>query len=228
MIKVTTWFKRTPGMALDDFRRYWRQEHPKAVLQLPGLRKYVQNHVVDLHYRGVADGGSEPIADGVAETWWDDREALSAHRGTPELDALMVDEGHFIDPDHRDQFLSTEVVINPLGIPVNGIKQIVLVKRKDGMAVADALDHWQRVHGPLALRAPGIGRYVQSHALPHQYTEGRPEPTFDGATAVWFDDADSARRAGASPEMAEVVADQPLFLDPSSIVLLNVAEHHII
>ncbi|MEL7209249.1 MAG: EthD family reductase, partial [Actinomycetota bacterium] len=188
MIKVTTWFKRTPGMALDDFRRYWREEHPKAVLQLPGLRKYVQNHVTDHHYRDGA--ANEPLADGVAETWWDDRDALAAHRGTEALDALLEDEGHFIDPDHRDQFVAQEVVINPLGIPVDGLKQIIFVKRRSGMAIDDALRHWQEVHGPLALQAPGLGRYVQSHTLAHQYRDGRPEPTYDGATSVWFADAD--------------------------------------
>jgi uncharacterized protein (TIGR02118 family) len=229
MIKVITWFKRTPGMELDDFRRYWREEHPKAVLQLPGLRKYVQNHLTDNNYRTASEGGAEPIADGVAETWWDDREALAAHRGTTALDELMVDEDRFIDPDRRDQFVAEEVVINPLGIPVGGgLKQVVLVKRKAGMAMPEAMAHWRDVHGPLAVKAEGIGRYVQSHAMAHQYREGRPEPTYDGLTAVWFADSEAARSAGGSSEMQEVVADQPLFLDEHSIVMLNVAEHHII
>ena len=51
MIKVITWFRRKPGMSVDEFQSYWRNEHPKAVLQLPGLRKYVQNHVVGVAIR---------------------------------------------------------------------------------------------------------------------------------------------------------------------------------
>lgn len=229
MIKVITWFKRTPGMELHDFRRYWREEHPNAVLQLPGLRKYVQNHLTDNNYRSASGAAIEPIADGVAETWWDDREALAAHRGTVALDELMVDESHFIDPDRRDQFVAEEVVINPLGIPVGGgLKQLVLVKRKAGMAMPEAMAYWRDVHGPLAVRAPGLGRYVQNHAMGHQYREGRPEPTYDGLTAVWFADREAARSGGKSPEMREVVADQPLFLSGQSIVMMNVAEHHIV
>lgn len=223
MIKVLTWFKRTPGMELGDFRRYWREEHPKAVLQLPGLRKYVQNHVSDLVYRR-----GEPIADGVAETWWDDRDALGAHRDTAALEALMIDEAAFIDPNRRDQVLVEEVPIHNVGIPANGLKQVIFVKRKAGMDVADAMSHWRDVHGPLALKAPGLGRYVQNHPLAHQYREGRPEPTYDGATMSWFADVDAARTAGASPEMQAVIDDQPLFLDDSNILFLTCDEHHII
>lgn len=223
MIKVITWFKRTPGMELADFRRYWREEHPKAVLQLPGLRKYVQNHVVDNAYR---DG--EPMADGVAETWWDDLDTIRAHQGTEALAALMVDEDAFIDPDRRDQIVVEEVSIRPVGIPVGGLKQVIFVKRRADMAMSDAMAYWRDVHGPLALAAPGIGRYVQNHCLSHRYKEGRPEPTFDGASMVWFADTAAARAAAGSEEMKAVVADQPAFLDDSSILMLTVDEHHII
>ena len=223
MIKVVTWFKRRPGMELADFRHYWRTEHPKAVLQLPGLRKYVQNNVVDRSYRS-----GEPLADGVAETWWDDRAALAAHRDSQALADLMVDEEAFIDPSRRDQFVAEEVVINPLGIPVGGIKQVVLLKRREDLSPSQAMDHWREVHGPLAIKAPGMGRYVQNHCLAHQYRDGRPEPTYDGATMVWFADIDAARSAGESTEMRAVVDDQLLFLDRSSLLMFNVEEHHII
>jgi uncharacterized protein (TIGR02118 family) len=223
MIKAITWFKRTPGMELGDFRRYWREEHPKAVLQLPGIRKYVQNHVHDSAYRS-----GEPFADGVAETWWDDLGALMAHHGTPALDALMIDEQQFIDPDHRDQLVAEEVVLRPVGIPVDGLKQIVFVKRRPDLSIDEGLAYWRDVHGPMALDAPGLGRYVQNHALRHRYVEGRSEPTYDGATMAWFADVEAARQAGSSPVMAAVADDQRNFMDGSPVVMLSVVEHHII
>ena len=224
MIKVITWFKRKPGMDIDDFRRYWRVEHPKAVLQLPHLRKYVQNHVSDNSYRA-----AEPLADGVAETWWDDLAALRAQRATDAMAALMEDEDRFIDPGRRDQLVAEEIPIRNVGIPVGGgLKQIVFVKRRADLAHDRAMAHWRDVHGPLALVSSDLGRYVQNHALSHQYREGRPKPTYDGLTMAWFADIDAARRAGASPEMSAVADDQPLFLDPTAMVMLNVTEHHII
>jgi uncharacterized protein (TIGR02118 family) len=223
MIKVITWFKRRPVLDVDDFRRYWREEHPKAVLQLQGLRKYVQNHPIEASYRP-----GEPFADGVAETWWADLDAIRAHRGTEALTALMADEAMFIDPDRRDQIIVEEVPIRNVGIPVGGLKQVVFIKRRPDLSPGEAMAHWRDVHGPLALEAGDLGRYVQNHCLAHQYRGDRPEPTYDGVTMAWFADIDAARRAGASEAMAAVVADQPLFLDGSPLVMLNVTEHHII
>lgn len=224
MIKVMTWFKRKPGMELDDFRRYWREEHPKAVLQLPGLRKYVQNHVTDAHYRG----NTEPMADGVAETWWDSSDVFKTHNGSEALANLMIDEDQFLDPANRDQLVAEDVVINPLGIPVDGLKQIIFIKRRPDLSLDQGLAYWRDVHGPMAIAAPGLGRYVQSHGQAYRYREGKPEPTFDGATSVWFADVDSAKTAGGSPEMAKVVEDQAEFMDGSPVIMLNVNEHHII
>jgi uncharacterized protein (TIGR02118 family) len=223
MIKAITWFKRTPGMELEGFRRYWRDEHPKAVLQLPGLRKYVQNHVTNGAYRS-----GEPFADGVAETWWDDLDALRAHHGTEVIAALMTDEEQFIDPANRDQFVVEEVPIRSVGIPAGGLKQIVFIKRRPDLSMDDAMAYWRDVHGPLALAAPGLGRYVQNHPLRHRYAEGRAEPTYDGATMAWFANIDAARQAAASPAMASVAEDQVNFMDGSPVVMLNVHEHHII
>ena len=55
MIKAVSWFRRRPAMSVEEFQRYWREEHPKVVLQLPGLRKYVQNHVLGSQYEGAAN-----------------------------------------------------------------------------------------------------------------------------------------------------------------------------
>src|SRR5688572_7353651 len=58
MIKAVSTFRRRDGMSVEAFQTYWRDEHPKVVLQLPGLRKYVQNHVLESQYAK----GRQPFA----------------------------------------------------------------------------------------------------------------------------------------------------------------------
>ena len=66
MIKAIYFIKRKPGMALEDFRKYWLEEHAALVLKVPGLVKYVQSHTMDSGYRK-----HEPIYDGIAALWYE-------------------------------------------------------------------------------------------------------------------------------------------------------------
>ena len=219
MIKVVTWFRRKPGMSVEDFGRYWREQHPKAVPQLPGLRKYVQNHVLAGQY----DKGRQPYADGVAETWWDDREALRAHRDTPALANLLADEQVFMDLEHRDSIVAEEVVvINGAIPPGGGAKIITWLTRRPDLDLAAAQRYWRTNHATVASRMAGIDRYVQNHARP-----GGAEYPIMGLPMVWFESAAALRANATSPELAATRADEPNFLGPDLPFVL-VREEHII
>jgi uncharacterized protein (TIGR02118 family) len=70
LIKVIEMIKRKPGLSLEEFSRYWEEEHaPLIAKHIPHLRKYVQNHALRL------PGGGEPPIDGIAELWFDDFES---------------------------------------------------------------------------------------------------------------------------------------------------------
>ena len=217
MIKVITWFRRQPDLPLEEFRRYWRQEHPKAVLQLPGLRKYVQNHVLDSQY-----SRQQPYADGIAETWWDSREALAQQRGSEELAALMVDEDKFINPEGRVSMAVEEVVVVNGGIPVDALKVIVWVQRRPDVGFEAAQTHWRTAHAALAAQIPGLRRYVQNHGR-----SGRSEPPVLGLPMTWFADIETMRANADSAELAATRADEPNFLT-DHIPFVVVTEHHII
>lgn len=107
MLKTMVFFKRRPGMSVAEFQRYWREEHPKVVTQLPGIRRYVQDHPTPSAYRD----GREPVYDGVAEVWFDDWEALRASGQSPAWPAVMADEAQFMDPDSRRMLIVEEHLI---------------------------------------------------------------------------------------------------------------------
>ena len=50
MIKSVLTFRRRKGMPVDEFQDYWLHEHPKAVLKLEGLQRYIQNHPLPQGY----------------------------------------------------------------------------------------------------------------------------------------------------------------------------------
>ena len=219
MIKALSWFQRKPGMSVEEFQRYWREQHPKVVLQLPGLRKYVQNHVLESQY----GRGRQPFADGVAETWWDNRDAIKAHRGTEALANLLADELEFMDPDQRTTIVAEEVVIRNGAIPAGGgIKLITWIRPRQDLDRTAAQQYWRTNHAAVASKLPGLARYVQNHARP-----GPVDYEVMGLPMTWFESIEQVRANATSPELAATRADEPNFLNPDLPFVL-VREHHII
>jgi uncharacterized protein (TIGR02118 family) len=94
------------------------------------------------------------------------------------------------------------------------IKSIGLLVRKPGMTHEQFMKHWVDVHAPLALKVPGIRRYVQSHIVEERRRPDIPAIGLDvdGIAELWYDDRDAMARAGASPEMKALHADGALFI----------------
>ena len=72
MIKFVVVLYRRPDLTAEQFRDNLRHEHGPMAERIPGLRRYVQNHVADDPTR------AHPGWDAVVELWWDDREAMEA------------------------------------------------------------------------------------------------------------------------------------------------------
>jgi uncharacterized protein (TIGR02118 family) len=107
-VKGVWQLKRMNGMSLDDFRRYWIEVHGSLGVKLPGLRRYVQSHLIDEAYLY-----SEPRFDGVAQLWFDNPEALRAAFETPTGKALTDDGPKFIDVSALRYFLAQEHLVIP-------------------------------------------------------------------------------------------------------------------
>jgi uncharacterized protein (TIGR02118 family) len=94
------------------------------------------------------------------------------------------------------------------------IKVLSLLTRKPHLTHEQFVDHWFNIHGPLALAAPGIRRYVQSHITNTLSRPDIPEADVevDGIAELWYDDLESFRRAAATPEMKRLTDDGALFI----------------
>ena len=94
------------------------------------------------------------------------------------------------------------------------IKSLSLLVRKDGMTHEQFMTHWVQIHGPLALKVPGLRRYVQSHIRDARRRADIPAigVEVDGIAETWYDDADAMARAAATPETKALHADGALFI----------------
>lgn len=94
------------------------------------------------------------------------------------------------------------------------IKSVSLLVRRPGMTHEQFMKHWVEIHAPLALKVPGLRRYVQSHILEDRRRADVPPLAveIDGIAELWYDDRESLARALASPEGKALYADGALFI----------------
>lgn len=95
MIKRVSLLTRRDGMSREQFTRHWLEIHAPLARPVPGLRRYVQSHILEEFRR--PDIPTSPVqVDGIAELWFDDQAALEKAAQTPEMRALHADGAKFI------------------------------------------------------------------------------------------------------------------------------------
>jgi uncharacterized protein (TIGR02118 family) len=107
MVKMIYFLTRRNGLSVDEFQDYWAARHGALAAKVPRLRRYVQSHLRKSAYHG----GRNPRYDGVAETWFDDLDALRASAGTEEYKAVRADEVNFLAPGTVRFIIAGEHVI---------------------------------------------------------------------------------------------------------------------
>lgn len=224
MIHLMFLMRRKPGMSREVCQRHWREIHAPLAQRIPGIRRYVQSHVLSVN-------GEEPPFDGMAEIWVDNEEtAVSVFRSKEYMEGAYLDEPNFVDVKSAVRLRTEDHILRP-GEPMakdtHLIKRISLIKRKPGMDREEFFRYWQEVHGPFALKLPGLLRYVQCHAVPSMYAKG--DPPFDGAAQVWFSDLAAMERAFTSKEyLEEARPDGAKFIAPDGVVSLLVDENRVV
>ena len=103
------------------------------------------------------------------------------------------------------------------------VKMVAFFKRKPGMSVEAFHNYWRTTHAEIVVRMPGIRKYVQSHTLLSGYRKG--EPAYDGVAEVWFDGTQAMRALAQTAEYAAVRADEPNFIDLSTMGSIITEEH---
>jgi uncharacterized protein (TIGR02118 family) len=111
MIKSIGLLTRKDGLSHEDFVKHWFEVHGPLAHAVPGLRRYVQSHILDERTRPDIPTTDVEI-DGIAELWYDDRAAMERANATPEAKRLHADGALFIG--RIKSFVVEEKVIIPV------------------------------------------------------------------------------------------------------------------
>ena len=110
MIKSISLLTRKGGLSHEDFVKHWVEVHAPLAHAVPGLRRYVQSHIVGERRRPDIPTTDVDV-DGIAETWYDDRDTMVRSNASPEAKALHADGALFIG--RIKSFVTEEQVIIP-------------------------------------------------------------------------------------------------------------------
>jgi len=92
MPKVLFILQRRKDITHDECLQHWiGPNHTAIVNRIPGLSRWVQNHVIG--------PPGESICDGVGELWFDSDEAMTSALNSPEMAAAVEDAKGFLDMD---------------------------------------------------------------------------------------------------------------------------------
>jgi uncharacterized protein (TIGR02118 family) len=95
MIKRVSLLTRKDGMTREQFTRHWLEIHAPLARPVPGLRRYVQSHILEEFKRADIPTSAVQV-DGIAELWFDDRPSMERALASPQVAALHADGALFI------------------------------------------------------------------------------------------------------------------------------------
>ncbi len=105
------------------------------------------------------------------------------------------------------------------------IKVCELVTRRPDLDVEAFQRYWRDVHGPIVAAIPGLVRYVQSHPRLGGYRNG--PLVYDGVAELWVQDKAALATMATTAQFVAAKADEPNFIDTTTLVELVVDEHTI-
>ncbi|MHB8573999.1 MAG: EthD domain-containing protein [Dehalococcoidia bacterium] len=106
MYKMIFGAKRKPGMAREEFARYWTTTHAAKAKRVSGILRYVINLAPDL-----SGSGRELPYDGFAEVWFESEAAMRASARSPEIRIVLDDEQNLFDLSTRFSVIVQEHVM---------------------------------------------------------------------------------------------------------------------
>ena len=106
------------------------------------------------------------------------------------------------------------------------IKLVYCITKKPDMPDEEFFHYWEKVHGLLGARIPGLRKLVQSHRIGVPGDSRKHD--YDGLTELWFDDVESLLAARATPEWRASTEDEAKFIDESKTAYFVSVEHDIV
>lgn len=190
-------FRRKSTLGRAEFQHYWRTVHAPIALQIPGLQRYEQNHVVDQGRTSI---------DGVCQLHFQDASAMQGVFTPAMRQMLMEDEAKFLEG------LRTFVVRQETIVPVTegaAMKCISLVTRRSGLGAPEFEHAWGGDFAEFVKSLPGLRGYRQNFVA-DRTVERRPvsyeQLPIDCIDEMWLaSKAEIDRVQARASELASVI-----------------------
>ena len=95
MVKSLSLLTRKAGLTHEQFIKHWVEVHAPLAHAVPGLRRYVQSHILEERRRPDIPATDVEV-DGIAELWFENRATMEWALASPEMAALHADGALFI------------------------------------------------------------------------------------------------------------------------------------
>jgi uncharacterized protein (TIGR02118 family) len=123
MLTVLVAAKRLPHLSVEEFTRYWLEDHAPLVLNVEPFARHLRRYVI-YPLNGMSDTsdfvlGQFPGYDGIGELRFDDLKAMKTAFAEPKyLEIIRPDEDKFLDREACLTFLTTERIQKEMSAPL--------------------------------------------------------------------------------------------------------------
>jgi uncharacterized protein (TIGR02118 family) len=229
MIKLVCFFRRKPGMSIEDFHRHWLESHGPLIAGTPELAqhlvRYEQNHRLGSDYG--RDPEDAPGFDGATVQWLESMESFYAFVREPKYRELIApDEARFLDRESITLLFTEDDDVKIDGNARLGdasVKLLCLLKRKADMTPADFHAYWSGAHAKLFIETAELVRHViayhQSHRVADDYAHDAGGG-FDGLAEQWYESLDAFRAMVREPAYEPVPVDEERFIDRPALTFI--------
>lgn len=206
--------RKKDSLTTEAFSKHWLEVHAPIAAQIPGLRRYQQNHVIDSAQRGIEYPRSNYTIDGFSELWFDDLLSMQS-KFSPDINKMLTeDENRFIG--NLQLVIAQQNVVVPTATDKPLIKRMSFLKRRPDIDAETFQREWWEVHSQHVLSMPGIEGYTQNLVIDRMIEKGKSatyeEIPIDGIVELWFRDIPSLESAFASPAGQKTMAHARSFI----------------
>lgn len=228
MISRVGLIKRKEGMSMEEFGKYWHDVHAPIACQMPTLRHYSQNVVVDNEQRSPMGRGSIEI-DGYSELVFDTIGDMNRDIATLN-GAADADMANFAEPNTR-VLVFAKKVDKRVPDEYKGkklIKRMSFLGRLPGVSAERWKQEWWELHSELVGRVPGalgynqnlvIDRMINGHHVPYE------KIPVQGMVEFWFEDMNAFKSFYEQPEFKDCIAHGPDFITDITTYLVEETFH---
>ncbi|WP_210640513.1 MULTISPECIES: EthD domain-containing protein [unclassified Pseudomonas] len=199
MIKMLAAVRRKPGMTHAEFLDYIEHQHGKIARAKPlGVKRYVQNHVIDSAFGVDADMtyATGFHRDSITELFFDDMSGLIQTFSDPYTQQTVgPDAKNFADLANQAAQLMDEVETSSTGTTPLQWKAMIFLKKNPAVNLDSFFTAWDVAHDAIANQYPNfqnvLRRHVRSRYLPEgdRVTSyfGPNIAVYEGASSMWFE-----------------------------------------